>query len=78
MRSNCILWAFLLHRRRHRKGREGYMMWRWSRWGHFPHALYAERRLTGSWRIVSYVPRHPRHKRLPPPLFSGRSKWGDL
>ena len=78
MRSNCIVWAFLLHRRRHRKGREGYMLWRWSRWGRFPHALYCERRRTGSWRVVSYVPSNPRHKRLPPPLFSGRSKWGDL
>ena len=78
MRSNCILWALLLHRRRNRKGREGYMLWRWSRWGRFPHALYAERRDSGTWRIVSYVPTSPRSKTLPPLLFSGRSKWGDL
>ena len=46
--------------------------------GRFPHALYMERRSNGTLRIVSYVPHNPRHKRLPPPLFSGRSKWGDL
>ncbi len=34
--------------------------------------------MNGSLRIVSYVPSNPRHKYLPPPLFSGRSKWGDL
>lgn len=54
------------------------MLWRWSRWGRFPHALYAERRRNGTLRIVSYVPREPIHRKLPPPLFSGRSKWGDL
>ena len=78
MRSNCLAWALALHRRRTRKGREGYLLLRWSRWGPFPHALYAERRPSGSWRVVSYVPRDPRVKKLPPPVFAGRSKWGDL
>jgi hypothetical protein len=78
MRSNCLLWAIALHRRRQRKGREGYLMLRWSRWGNFPHALYAEKRDGGSLRVVSYVPRDPRIKRLPPPVFDGRSRWGDL
>lgn len=54
------------------------MLWRWSRWGRFPHALYMERRDSGTWRIVSYVPNNPSHKHLPPPVFEGRSKCGDL
>lgn len=58
--------------------REGYMVFRRSRWGPFCHALYAERRANGSLRIVSYIPISPRHKPIPPALFSGRSKWGDL
>lgn len=78
MRTNCLLWAWALYRRRRRKGRQGYVALRRSRWGPFPHALYVEQRVTGGWRVVSYVPRNPRHKTLPPPVFEGRSKWGDL
>lgn len=78
MRSNCLLWAVALWRRRTRRGREGYLLLRWSRWGNFPHALYGERRHDGRIRVVSYVPRTPRPKALPPPCFTGRSKWGDL
>lgn len=44
MRSNCLIWALALHRRRVRKGHEGYLLLRRSRWGPFPHALYGERR----------------------------------
>ena len=58
--------------------REGYFMFRRSRWGPFCHVLYAERRRSGSLRIVSYIPIHPRQKPIPPALFEGQSKWGDL
>lgn len=80
MRSNCILWAFALWRRRVRKGREGYMAWRWSRWRRrvpFPHALYEEVRPSGSLRRVGYVPLEPRPRWLPPLLFRGKVRWGD-
>lgn len=77
MRTNCLLWAIALHRRRSRRGREGYLMLRWSRWGPWPHALYAEMRASGTWRLVSYKPVAPKHKPVPPLLFSGRSRWGD-
>jgi hypothetical protein len=78
MRTNCLLWAIALHRRRSAKGREGYLMLRWSRWGPFPHALYAEMRATGSVRLVSYKPTAAKHKPVPPLLFEGGSKWGDF
>ena len=78
MRTNCLLWAIALHRRRSRKGREGYLMLRWSRWGPFPHALYAEMRSTGSVRLVSYKPTAARKKPVPPLMFEGSSKWGDF
>lgn len=58
--------------------REGYMLFRRSRWGPFCHVLYAERRKSGALRIVSYVPNSPRMKPVPPAIFEGRSKWGDL
>lgn len=75
--SNCAIWAILLYWRRRAKGKPGYLMIRRSRWGRFPHVLYAERRLYGL-RIISFVPRDPRQKACPPPVFVGRSKWGDL
>lgn len=78
MRSNCIFFALALYGRRRRKGREGYVLIRRSRWGAFPHLLYAERRPTGGLRMVSYKPADPRERKVPPPLFEGRSKWGDL
>ena len=77
MRSNCLLFAWALYWRRRKRGAVGYVALRRSRWGPFPHALYVEQRHYG-WRVVSYVPRDPRHKTLPPPMFDGRSKWGDL
>lgn len=72
-RSNCLFWAVWMWLRR---GRIGYVVVRGSRWGRFPHFLYAEFR-HGHVRVVSYVPTDPRHKTCPPPLFSGRVKWGD-
>lgn len=78
-KSNCIVFAILLSRRRRAKGREGYIMRRRSRlWtllvGHF---LYAERRPGGRLRVVSYVPTDKVQRRLPPPWFEGYPRWGD-
>lgn len=78
MRSNCCLFAFALYCRRKRAGKEGYLVMRRSRFGPFPHMLYAERRKSGALRIVSYIPIHPKHKPIPPAVFRGQSKWGDL
>lgn len=79
MRSNCLLFALALYRRRVRAGREGYLVLRRSRLAlKSPHILYAERRRDGSLRVVSYVPREPARRKLPPALFRGRSRWGDL
>lgn len=77
MRSNCIVWAVALYWRRRRKGREGYLLLRRSRSGPFPHFLYAEFRPAGNLRMVSYKPLNPKEKKLPPPLFKGRHRWGD-
>lgn len=74
--SNCIIFAIKLYLRRRRKGEEGYLAIRRSRWGKFPHMLYG-RVHNGRARVVSYVPINPKHKMLPPPLFHGRVKWGD-
>ncbi len=78
VRSNCVVFALTLYARRRRKGREGYLVMRRSRWGSFPHVLYAEVRNTGTLRVVSYVPKSPRHKPVPPLMFTGSSKWGDF
>lgn len=78
MRSNCIAFACALYVRRRRSGHDGYLVFRRSRWGPFCHVLYAERRKSGALRIVSYVPNSPRMKPVPPAIFEGRSKWGDL
>ena len=76
MRSNCILWAYALRRRRRTKGKRGRIYWRMSMWGPFPHALYGET-INGKLRVVSYKPINPRHKALPPPVFAGKVEWGD-
>jgi hypothetical protein len=73
--TNCLLFATRLYWRR--KGR-GYLCIRRSRWGKFFHVLYAEKRAGGTLRLVSFVPTNPKHKKLPPPLFKGKVKWGDL
>jgi len=78
MRSNCIAFALALYWRRRRRGREGYLMIRKSRMGPFPHVLYAEQRPGGRMRMVSFKPTHPRNKKVPPPMFMGASRWGDL
>jgi hypothetical protein len=78
--SNCIVFALLLYLRRRAKGHKGYIIVRRSRWGKFPHVLYMEPRAdpVAPMRIVSFVPRSPKRRRFPPPMFRGRSKWGDL
>lgn len=54
-----------------------HILLRTSRLGSWlPHMLYAERR-GGQVRVVHFVPRHAKPKAIPPPLFSGRSRWGD-
>ena len=73
-RSNCVFFALALYWRRRMRG---YLTFRRSRWGPFPHVLYGELRKSGLVHVVSYVPTDPRHKKLPPPLFRGRVKWGD-
>ncbi len=78
MRSNCLAFALALYRRRRRKGREGYLLMRRSRWGPFPHILYAEKRANGTLRVISYTPNSPRRKPIPPVVFRGHSHWGDL
>jgi hypothetical protein len=82
MRSNCIIWAFLLRRRLARKGHRIYKMKRKSDWGNFSHHLVGilrpGRNGEPDWvRVVSYKPIAPRKRWLPPPLFVGRVKWGD-
>lgn len=76
--TNCLFWAVRMWWRR---GGVGYIAFRRSRWGRFPHFLYVEMRRPGGLpvraRMVSYVPVQPRHKDCPPPLFAGRVKWGD-
>ena len=73
--SNCIVFALLLWWRR---GRRGYVVVRRSRFGPFPHVLYAEIRKSGTLRLVSYKPTAGKPRKCPPPLFRGSSKWGDL
>lgn len=78
MRSNCVIWAICLYARRRRRGDEVYLALRKSRWGAFPHMLVLRRRKDGLLRAVSYKPIDPKARKVPPPLFSGASKWGDL
>lgn len=75
MRANCVVFAVLLYWRRRRRQRS-YLMVRRSRWGPFPHVLYAEHR-HGRLRLIGYVPLAPRRKGCPPPWFRGWVKWGD-
>lgn len=79
MRSNCIIIAFALRRRRRAKGKLGRIYWRVSLMGRFLHCQWGEKPAHGRGpRIVHFVPLDPRYKRLPPPLFEGRVKLGDF
>lgn len=75
-RSNCLWAAVALYARRKRAGHPAYLLIRRSRWGLFPHVLYAERR-RGVIRVWSFVPLDPTPRRFPPPIFEGRWRWGD-
>jgi hypothetical protein len=78
MRVNCVIWAYALWWRRFRKGIEGHVTTRKSRWGFFPHFCYAEYRpRTGTLRMVSYKPVAPTPRRIPPLFFEGYVAWGD-
>lgn len=68
MRSNCLFFAIRLFFRRKAVG---YVTFRKSHWGNFPHFFYAERH-----HIIQYVPTDPKLKACPPPIFHGRIKWG--
>lgn len=72
-RSNCLFWAIAMRWRRWRKGKKGAIRYRQSNFGWFPHFMYRERG-----KLYSFVPNNPKHKILPPPLFKGHSKFGDL
>ena len=73
MKTNCLFWAVSMWVRR---GFIGYVQMRKSMWGPFPHFLYEEKR-NGKLRQISYVPVNPKHKKLPPPFFNGKVRWGD-
>ncbi|MCZ8074033.1 MAG: hypothetical protein O9341_07850 [Paucibacter sp.] len=78
MRSNCCIWALCLYWRRRRRRDEVYLAVRKSRWGWFPHVLLLRKRRDGLFRAVSYKPLDPTPRKIPPPLFKGTSRWGDL
>ena len=71
--NNCFIFALKLWIRR--KG-VGYLLIRKSRMGNFPHFLYGEIR-NDKLRLINFVPLNPREKKLPPPTFNGKVKWGD-
>lgn len=76
MKGNCILFAVALWIRR--RPRKRTLRLRRSRFGSLiPHMLYVEKRWYGE-RVIHFVPKNPRFKRIPPPIFDGQSKWGDL
>lgn len=75
--SNCIIWAHLLWLRRYRKRKRVYITWRVSDSGPFPHALVLYQKPLGGLGLVSYKPKHPRKRLVPPPLFKGKVVWGD-
>lgn len=77
-RSNCLIFGLVLYYRRYRKGKQGYLISRRSHWGWFPHFMYCRIRVDGSLQLVGYSPISPTRHRLPPPVFKGRVKWGDL
>lgn len=67
MLSNCILWAYWMRRKRG----SGYVYWRKSVWGFFPHCLYGDY-FDGHFYLMSYRPIDPRKRLIPPPLFRGK------
>lgn len=78
MRGNCIVFAARLYLRRRRRGAEGYLVWRTSRLRAITgHVLYAERRSSGTLRVVHWCPNECIARRVPPVWFHGQVRWGD-
>lgn len=78
MRSNCVIFALALYWRRRAKGDEVYLAVRRSRYGFFPHFLVMRRRRDGLFRAVSFKPVDPCERKMPPAMFVGQSRWGDV
>lgn len=74
--SNCIVFAVAFCWRRRKKG-DWYFSVRVSRNGPFLHALCGRVTRAGTIRVVSYTPKYPRKRLIPPPIFDGFVKWGD-
>lgn len=68
-RSNCLVFALA---KWFRHG--GYLIVRRSRYGWFPHFLWA--RDLGELEVEQFVPLDPRRRLLPPLVFRGWSKRG--
>jgi len=77
-RSNCLFFAVALYWRRLMAGRSRGILIRATRLGLGPHFLFATLRRSGQYRVVSYVPIDQTPKALPPIVFDGSVKWGDL
>lgn len=75
--SNCLFFAIRLYCRRRRCGRRGFIVARCSKYYPGPHFMYARLRRDRSLQVVGFVPRYPKDRLLPPPLFDGIVKWGD-
>lgn len=67
--SNCLVYAL---RRWIRDG--GYLIVRRSRWGWWPHFLWAP--TLGDLEVEQYAPRQSQRRLCPPLLFRGRVKVG--
>ena len=67
--NNCLLWAVKAWRKR-----GGYLCFRASAWGPFPHCIWAPRISIES---QSFSPNAPRMKTVPPILFPGSVVSGD-
>lgn len=70
MRTNCLIFAILLYRRR--AGRRWYFKMRRSDHGWFPHFLVEAKH-----HVISYKPFTPEERKCPPWRFDGRVCWGD-
>lgn len=75
--SNCLFFAMRLYLRRRRKGKKGFLSSRLSKYYPGPHFMYIRVRPSGNHQIVGYVPKYPKHRLIPPPLFEGKVVWGD-
>ena len=75
--SNCLFFALRLYYRRRSKGKKGFVISRQSKYYPGPHFMYVRIRKDGKYQMVGYVPKYPRKRLLPPPIFDGRVQWGD-